>query len=143
MDVLMNESDFNKAICKKLLPDLRPTDRVWKVRDDQQGGIPDNFFMISNKVMWAEFKYHKVLPKRDTTTVRIDLSELQKGWLHDLDANKQHTCVIVGAGQGRTATAVFLTLQEALKGITVAEYNMRAVCGYQHIANTLKDRING
>ena len=49
----MNESDFNKAVCKKLLPNLKPNDRVWKIRDDRQGGVPDNFFMIGGHSLLA------------------------------------------------------------------------------------------
>ena len=138
----MNESEFNKTICKKLAPLLTADNKVWKIRDDMQGGVPDNFFLANGRTLWLELKYLKTLPKRETTNIKINLSELQKLWINTLNDNAQNVGVMVGVGQGAKAQAIILTPHEAIvSGISALAFSQRASTGYAAIAMKLKGAI--
>jgi len=91
----MNEHGFVRKVHTK----LRVTGRlkkIWKINDNFQGGVPDAFYLGDLDSLWVEYKYLPKLPKRDTTLVVPDVSELQYDWLADLQACGKNAWVAVG-----------------------------------------------
>lgn len=95
--------------------------KIWKINDNFQGGVPDAFYLAAAE-LWVEYK-HIVPPKRSTTLIVPDVSDLQYGWLEALqDADKQ-AWVVVTHGSGRSAKAwVESDLERVAAGITQAEF---------------------
>jgi hypothetical protein len=128
----MNESDYTQAVHKRLPAEVFR----WKVRDDYQGGVPDAFYRRldgqSGSPLWIEYKYLKDLPKRDTTLIVPNLSELQHLWLRRAAMAGEQVRVIVGHG----SRGVVLSLDEAEKGLTCAEFKIR-LAPYKSIAFTI------
>jgi len=62
------------------------------------GGIPDVWYS-GKKDLWVEYKF-VVLPVRDDTNVKINLSELQKQWLRSRYDEGRQVAIIVGCKQG-------------------------------------------
>lgn len=118
LGLAMNESDYTQAVHKKLPPNVK----AWKIRDDYQGGVADAFYRRRDgekgTPLWVEYKYLKNLPKRDTTLIVADLSELQKGWLTEADEAGEQVRVVIGY----ESKGVILSLQEAIAGIKKADF---------------------
>lgn len=70
-----------------------------KNHNEFNGGIADVWYDGPVGDLWVEYKFI-VVPKRDTTTITIDLSELQKQWLRDRYNNGRNVAVIVGCKDG-------------------------------------------
>lgn len=90
----MNEHGYVRKIHKKLKATKR-LKRVWKINDNFQGGVPDAFYLGSDE-LWIEYKYLKQLPKRKTTLVVPDTSDLQVLWLKDLQESGKNAWCVVG-----------------------------------------------
>lgn len=117
----MNESDYTQAVHKRLPASVK----AWKIRDDYQGGVADAFYRRRDgekgTPLWIEYKYIKTLPKRDTTMIVADLSELQKGWLKEAEQAGEEVRVIIGYG----SEGVMLSLDEAVGGVSKADFQQR------------------
>lgn len=113
----MHESDYTATINRKLRGRLR---RVWKIKADMQGGVEDCYY-LGERDLWVEYKLIKTLPKRDSTRVVPELSELQKGWLLDHYATHGNAMVIVGVqdapGFRGCASIPFYSPEEWLNGV--------------------------
>ena len=90
----MNEHGFVKKVRKKLR-ETKKLRRIWKINDNFQGGIPDAYYLASND-LWIEYKYLPRLPKRGSTVIVPEVSELQYGWLEDLQAGGNSAWIVVG-----------------------------------------------
>ena len=88
----MNEHSFIRAVHRRLPADILR----WKINDSYAGGVPDAFYAGAARCLFVEYKFVKI-PVRNSTNLRIGLSEQQKLWLnkmHDLD---QFVGVVVGS----------------------------------------------
>lgn len=63
------------------------------------GGVPDVWYSGPTGDLWVEYKFI-VLPKRDTTVIRPDLSGLQSDWLRERYEEGRNVAVIVGCKEG-------------------------------------------
>lgn len=140
----MIESDFTKRVNEKLDPRKI---KVWKIKDDYQGGVPDALYLpkISHSAaqtcVFVEYKFIKALPKLDKTCIIPALSELQKEWLRI--ASLTLPCfVIVGYKDTKAARGVVYTSNEWLTGIPKADFVNR-LWSYQEIADFLTLQIIG
>ncbi len=70
-----------------------------KNHNQYNGGIPDVWYSGPAGDVWIEYKF-VALPKREATTVKIDLSELQKNWLMTRHSEGRRVGVIVGCIEG-------------------------------------------
>lgn len=70
-----------------------------KNHNEYNGGIADCWYDGPIGDLWIEYKF-VVLPKRDSTQVRVDLSPLQLEWLRDRKFNGRNVVVIVGCKEG-------------------------------------------
>jgi hypothetical protein len=70
-----------------------------KNHNQYNGGIPDVWYSGPAGDVWIEYKF-VVLPKRDTSPVAINLSELQKNWLMSRNSEGRTVGVIVGCKEG-------------------------------------------
>ena len=114
----MTEPGFTRAVHKK----LPNTIWAWKICDPYMGGIPDAYYRAANggNALWAEYKYLKTLPKRETTKIIPSLSALQLKMLDDTLNAKQQAIVIVGFGR---VGAVFETPDEWKNGMTKQDFD--------------------
>ena len=74
---------------------------IFRMKNHNQyhGGIPDCWYSGPAGDLWIEYKFI-VLPKRDDTTITIDLSALQQDWLRKRSAEGRKLGVIVGSKDG-------------------------------------------
>ena len=70
-----------------------------KNHNQYNGGIADCWYSGPAGDLWVEYKFI-VIPKRDDTVIKIELSELQKNWLTSRHAEGRTVAVIVGAKEG-------------------------------------------
>ena len=63
------------------------------------GGVPDMWYSGQTGDLWVEYKFI-MLPKRDTTVIRPDLSGLQSDWLRERYGEGRNVAVIVGCKDG-------------------------------------------
>ena len=63
------------------------------------GGIPDVWYSGRHGDMWVEYKFIEV-PKRLTTVIVPNLSELQLQWLSDRQCEGRNVYVIIGCKSG-------------------------------------------
>lgn len=89
------ENTFIASVHKHLAPAVYSM----KNHNEYNGGIADVWYDGPQCDLWVEYKFIAV-PKRDDTIVKIDLSELQKSWLHDRHKNGRNVAVIVGCKDG-------------------------------------------
>lgn len=89
------ENSFRAAVHKYLPAALHHE----KMHNPYRGGTFDDWYSGCKKDLWVEYKYER-LPKRDTTIVPIDLSELQKQWGGKRHAEGRNVAVIVGCEKG-------------------------------------------
>ena len=62
--------------------------------------VPDVWVSGIKTDLWIEFKYLKKVPKRNTTIIQHDLSELQARWLLNRHHEGRNVCVIIGSSSG-------------------------------------------
>jgi hypothetical protein len=148
----MKESDFNSNVNAKL---DKSTVFSWKINDNFQGGVPDNFYLGLQNVtielqnpkngrklpLFVEYKYLKAIPKRDTTSIIPDLSAQQLKWLQMLIDAGQLALVIVGAPSGRTSEGVIFESHEWVEGITRAEF-IKRMKSYAELAKIITEIVN-
>ena len=70
-----------------------------KNHNQYNGGIPDCWYSGPAGDLWIEYKFIAV-PKRDSTQIKIDLSELQKNWIMSRYSEGRTVGVIVGCKDG-------------------------------------------
>lgn len=89
------ETTFIQSI-HRLLPK-----KVYRMKNHNEynGGIADCWYDGPRADLWIEYKF-VVLPKRDDTLVRIELSELQMQWLRERKFNGRNVVVVVGCKEG-------------------------------------------
>jgi len=63
-------------------------------------GIPDCYYSGSGGDIWLEMKWLSKVPKRKSTALNINLSELQKKWLIGRHNEGRNVGVILGTSQG-------------------------------------------
>lgn len=69
-----------------------------KTNNPYRGGTPDVYYE-HRRMMWAEYKFIEV-PKRDSTVIVPELSELQRAWLQRNWKAGHRPLVIVGHAGG-------------------------------------------
>lgn len=116
----MNEHGFVRKIHKKLR-ETGQLKKIWKINDNFQGGVPDAFYLAERGSLWVEYKYLPVLPKRDSTIVVPDLSELQFGWLADLQASEKQAWVVVGHPEGVWVTQDLARCREGIDRVSFVD----------------------
>lgn len=94
----MTEHSYIRSVHRQLKK-LAPHVYVWKINDNYQGGVADAYYS-SKQDLWIEYKYLKALPKKPTTPIRIDLSQLQQDWLYARHHEGRSVCVIIGSPSG-------------------------------------------
>lgn len=89
------ENTFIAAVHRHLPVDL------YRMKNHNQynGGIPDVWYSGPAGDLWVEYKF-VVLPKRDATVIKVELSDLQKHWLAFRHAEGRNVGVIVGCKDG-------------------------------------------
>ena len=88
----MNEYGFIKSVHSYLPPELFK----WKIHDTFAGGVPDAFYAGPSGILFAEYKYVKQVPKRDSSVLKTSLSVQQKLWLDRMVDFNQRAVVIIG-----------------------------------------------
>lgn len=142
----MKESDFNKAVNDRLNPSRV---KSWKIRDDFQGGVPDNWYLGTCKEtngkklpLFVEYKYLKAVPKRESTRIMPALSAQQVEWIQMLHSAGQKVLVIVGCPNGRTSAGVIFYPSECVEGIPQKDFIERRR-SYLEIADAITAIVNG
>jgi len=90
-----------------------------KTNNPYRGGTPDVYYEGSFH-LWVEYKFI-LLPKRGSTLIIPELSELQKAWLRRCDKNTGCARVIVGCKEGGT---VFEFPAEWETGMTTVNFKL-------------------
>lgn len=139
----MIESDYTSRVHSKLSANIK----AWKIRDDFQGGVPDAYYMHLKpdtdcpQPMFIEYKFLQKLPAKDSTVIKPDLSKLQIKWLEDIIKSKSAKArVVIGAKMGHTSKGIMLNLEEALLGISCAEFKKRCI-EYDKMAELIEVEI--
>lgn len=91
------ETSFRVGV-EKYLP---PKDELHreKMSNPYSAGTADSWYSGKRADLWVEWKFI-VLPKRDSTPVRIELSPLQEHWLAGRMREGRNVAVIVGCKDG-------------------------------------------
>lgn len=92
------ETTFTNGI-HKYLPPGREEPYWMKNNNIYTAGIWDVWYSGAAADLWVEYKFI-VLPKRDTTVITFDLSELQLDWGRKRYAEGRNLAVIVGCKEG-------------------------------------------
>lgn len=89
------ENTFIASVHKHLPPE------IYRIKNNNMynSGQPDCWYSGPAGDLWIEYKYI-ALPKRDDTTITIDLSALQKDWLRRRSYEGRKLGVIVGSKDG-------------------------------------------
>lgn len=126
----MRETVWNGKLNSKLKEHLR---FVWGVQANAHNGIADNYY-LGNRALWMEAKMIPQLPKRETTLIIPDCSELQYEFLdlHYRVGKNSMVMVAVKKVEGcRGAQCIpFVDPEEWHNGITCAEAKGRLL-GYK------------
>lgn len=101
------------------------------------GGPPDAYYCGKKNDLWVEYKFIE-LPKRVTTQIYPNLSELQIEWLRTLDNCKRPVWVVVGSPK----LAGIFSVQEALDGFTKPQYLGRAI-SFKDLAQAIGEHCGG
>lgn len=70
-----------------------------KNHNPYNSGIPDCWYSGPGGDIWVEYKF-ATIPKRGETTIKVELSELQKNWLLSRHSEGRNVGVIVGCKEG-------------------------------------------
>jgi hypothetical protein len=109
----MNEHSFIRAVHRRLPANILR----WKINDSYAGGVPDAFYAGAARCLFVEYKFVKI-PVRDSTNLRIGLSEQQKLWLNKMHNMGQSVAVVIGSQAG----ALILTNSAWNESINKATY---------------------
>ena len=94
------ETTFYTSVHKHLPP---PSELYReKMSNPYRAGGADFWYSGNKRDLWVEWKF-VVLPKRDDTPIRIDLSPLQREWLRRRHEEGRNVAVIVGCKEGGVA----------------------------------------
>jgi hypothetical protein len=115
----MNEYGFIKSVHRYLPPELFK----WKIHDTFAGGVPDAFYAGPSGILFAEYKYVKQVPKRDSSVLKTSLSVQQKLWLDRMVDFNQRAVVIIGCEE----LAIVIHNKEWNAPLFKSEYVKRAV----------------
>lgn len=140
----MKEADYNREVNKRLDRNLV---RSWKIIDDYQGGVPDNYYHRKTPhpkglvipPLFVEFKFIKALPKRDNTLIVPALSSLQRDWLEELYVTRMRPKVIIGTRIDGKTVGVMLD-REHWDGISKKEF-LEKTMDYKDIAKLIMDLL--
>ncbi len=88
----VNEHSFIAKVHKRLPPDVFR----WKINDTNHAGVPDAMYRGPAGILFVEYKWLKELPKRSTTSVKIDVSPIQANWIRAHNGHGQKIAVITG-----------------------------------------------
>lgn len=91
----MNEHSFIRAVHRRLPADILR----WKINDSYAGGVPDAFYAGAARCLFVEYKFVKI-PIRNSTNLKINLSEQQKLWLDKMQNIDQSVAVVIGSEAG-------------------------------------------
>lgn len=122
----MNEHGFIKSVHRYLPPELFK----WKIHDTFAGGVPDAFYAGPSGILFAEYKYVKQIPKRDSSAIKTSLSAQQKLWLDRMINFNQQAVVIVGCEE----SAVVIENGQWNAPLLKSEYEKRAM-SREEVAN--------
>lgn len=92
------ENQFVSGV-HKYLPPIGELYRA-KMNNPYTAGIFDWWYSQKGGDIWIEYKYLPELPKRDTTLIIPDLSDLQREWGNKRYSEKRNIYVIVGSPLG-------------------------------------------
>lgn len=112
---------------------------VYHMKNNNQfiAGIPDVWYSGRARDIWVEYKFI-VVPKRDSTIITPDLSQLQKKWLRDRRSEGRDVAVAVGCKDG----AVFFNEPVLWEGgLTTAAFRA-AMISRRSLAQHLSDFVN-
>jgi hypothetical protein len=115
----MNEYGFIKSVHSYLPPELFK----WKIHDTFAGGVPDAFYAGPSGILFAEYKYVKQVPKRDSSVLKTSLSVQQKLWLDRMVDFNQRAVVIIGCEE----SAIVIHNKEWNAPLLKSDYVKRAV----------------
>ena len=108
----MNEHSFIRAIHKSLPAEVYR----WKIHDTFTGGVPDTLYAGPSGILFIEYKWLKSLPKKQSTSINLGLSQLQINWLDKFHSYNQNVAVAVGYSGG----VLLFTNKDWTKDINVA-----------------------
>ena len=89
------ESTFTRSVNKHLPKEVY----YMKNNNVYCAGVPDMWYSGPGSDLWVEYKFI-VIPKRPDTLIKIELSDLQKTWLKERDAEGRSVGVRVGSAEG-------------------------------------------
>ena len=90
------ETTFIGSVHKHLPKELHRE----KMNNPYSSGTADVWYSGNKADLWIEYKFIPRIPARDTTLIGVDLSTLQKEWLHNREREGRSVCVIVGCPEG-------------------------------------------
>jgi hypothetical protein len=93
----MNESGHTQAINKKVKAAGVYT---LKIQTMMNNGVPDCWYSGNKADLWVEMKYISKLPKKLTTEIKINLSDLQYEWLTNRYVERRNVAVVIGSEKG-------------------------------------------
>lgn len=121
----MREAKWNQTLNKKLRPLLK---LCVKMQVESNNGIVDNYYLGERRALWMEAKIIDALPKRDTTIIVPDCTELQYRFLN-AHADLKAACVFVAVkkvdGHRGAMCIPYLDKEEWTGGISTAEAKTR------------------
>lgn len=103
----------------------------WKINDPYHGGVPDAFYSGQANSCFIEYKYTESLPKKESSYIKLNLSEQQRNWLK-LQQNNNLFVYAVFASPGQ----VYVIEDFNLKQFTLKEYNERS-CTFNNFIKAL------
>ena len=92
-----------------------------KINAPYHGGVPDAFYSGQANSCFIEYKYTESLPKKESSYIKLNLSEQQRNWLK-LQQNNNLFVYAVFASPGQ----VYVIEDFDLKQFTLKEYNERS-----------------
>lgn len=130
----MDEHGFVKAVHRHLPGGVK----VWKIKDDFHGGVPDAlYFGTAGQLLFVEYKYQPKLPVKNTTLMfKGSVSPLQYHWFKDLKLRQIPMAFVLGAEK----QAVILYTDKYIKGIPKAKF-LENACSFQEIARDIGARL--
>lgn len=93
----------------------------WKINDPYHGGVPDAFYSGLANSCFVEYKYKESLPQKETSKIKLDLSQQQRNWLKLQKTNNLFVYAVF-ASQDR----VYVIEDFDLKEFTLKEFNERS-----------------
>ena len=93
----MLESGHTQAINKKV---KAAGVYALKIQTMMNNGVPDCWYSGNKDDLGVEMKYILKLPKKLTTEIKINLSDLQYEWLTSRYVEKRNVAVAIGSGKG-------------------------------------------